>query len=139
MQQRRSTFQKLHVFVFIIHISACRDYMGMENGDIPNENVQASSKISPNEAWKARLNGLSYWLASLRHPYPWIQADIGYQTYITSVVTQGMNSAYSTKLKISTFYNSINDDEIFISDESSHVKVSLIHELNFGLCIKGCI
>ena len=103
----------------------------MANGDIPNENIQTSSKriqrTSNDNLYgfpsQARLNGSSTWTGINSTAQPWIQADIGYQTYISGVVTQGDGGVggnngdhrdWVTSIKVSTFYMSINDTEVFM-------------------------
>ena len=106
------------------HALVCRSYMGMENGDIPNQNIQASSIFSPYyPAWNARLNGPLGWISPAREVNPWIQADIGYQTWVTGVVTQGYDLGYVTSLKISTFSLSTNDTEDVFEDEHGNEMV----------------
>ena len=59
----------------------------MENGNIPNENIKTSHV--GRDPWEARLNGPKFWACSGDIVAPWIQADIGYQTYVSGVITQG--------------------------------------------------
>ena len=103
--------------------------MGMENGDIPDENIQASSEYSSYNmhAYKARLNAATAWAAN--NDIPWIQADIGYQTYISGVITQGDNGYggfddWVTSFKVSTFFTSNEDAEVFVADENGSALVS---------------
>ena len=104
----------------------------MENGDIPNENIQASGELDDFPASDGRLNGPSNWSWHGDRPPPWIQADIGYQTHISGVITQGdggrsNNPIYIdwlTSLKISTFEMSSYDVEVFVTDEDGIVKVN---------------
>ena len=109
----------------------------MENGDIPNVNIQASSYYETRDPWKGRLNGLSFWSCAGHFIAPWIQADIGYQTYVSGVITQGDGGDmytngrdgttvdWVTSLKVSTFSMSNSDQEVFVTDEESNIKVSL--------------
>ena len=100
----------------------------MKNGDIPNENIKASSFEYIYYSYKARLNGPSTWGADYSAVKPWVQADIGYQTYISGVITQGDGGAGSidwvTAIKISTFAMTTNDPETFVADENGQVIVS---------------
>ena len=97
----------------------------MENGDIPDENIQASSEHSNYPACNARLNGIFPWIGYYEDE-PWIQADIGYQTYMSGIVIQGGGyTDWVTSFKVSTFFMSINDSEIFVTDENGSVMVSL--------------
>ena len=104
----------------------------MENGDIVDENIMASSEFSPPKAfkpWKARLNGDFKWMASSSDSQPWIQADIGYQTHVSGVVTQGEgdhvgDSDWIKSIKVSTFYMTTSDEEIFVKDLGGEIKVN---------------
>jgi len=99
--------------------------LGMENGDIPNENIQASSIYDSNyAAWNARINGLSPWVAG-NEDNAWIQADIGYQTFVSGVVTQGGGRIHRwvTSMKVSTFATSTEDTEVFVTNELGDVMV----------------
>ena len=112
--------------------TVCNDSLGMKNGDIPDVNITASSEfILPKNsmdgegngyAREARLNRRSCWRAKLSSTKkPWIQADIGYQTNVSGVVTQGDGGIgpedWVKTLKVSTFFKSTNDTEIFVKDD----------------------
>ena len=118
--------------------------MGMMNEDIPNENIQASSELSSNYvAGNARLNGQSFWATDREYINPWIQADIGYQTWVSGIITQGGGPSYVTFLKISTFSISISDAEVFIDDGIENVMVNIQPRVPFAylwdsnFCIKN--
>ena len=103
----------------------------MENGDIPDGNIQASSLFDSNyPAHDGRLNANRYWAAQGSTHQPWIQADIGYQTYVSGVATQGYPTSWVTSIKVSTFYMTNADDEIFVSEDGAVAKVN-----NFLHCI----
>ena len=59
---------------------------------------------------------------------PWVQADIGYQTYVSGVVTQGDGGDggddWISSIKVSTFLMSTNDEEVFVKDGQGEVIVS---------------
>ena len=99
----------------------------MESGDIPDENIKASSVYSPAfSASNARLNkDYKSWYAATADSQPWIQADIGYQTKVSGIITQGHFVSYPTTFKVSTFLSSINDDEVFVKTTSGKVKVNI--------------
>ena len=64
-----------------LHV-VCQDRLGMENGDIPDSNIQASHEnkdVTDRNAEHGRLNGSSLWAAFSQDDalQPWIQADIG--------------------------------------------------------------
>ena len=95
----------------------------MKDGSIPNANIQASSENEGYEARNARLDGDRAWRAHGSATAPWIEADIGYLTFVSSIVTQRYkyNSNRVTKLKVSTKLSS--DDVtggIFIKDHEGN-------------------
>ena len=104
----------------------------MENRDILNDNIQAASTIDPiyHPAWYARLNGDSCWSGT--GTTAWIQADIGYQTYVSGVVTQGDGAVgephWVTSIKVSTFPVSSEDKdtEVFVKDGDGNHIVSIL-------------
>ena len=98
----------------------------MENGDIPNGNIKASSVYSIYDPWKGRLNGESSWIAPQDGLFHWIQADVGYQTYVSGVVTQGWTGTpyWVTSMKVSTFAMSADEIEVFVTDEDGNEKVN---------------
>ena len=109
----------------LISFAVCRDYLGMENGDIQDENIQASSTYSAAfAAWKGRLNGPTSWYDVSSDIFSWIQADIGYQTSVSGVVTQGSGGHdgdyWVTEIKVSTFQTSLDDEEVFIADDNGN-------------------
>ena len=90
----------------------------MKNGNIPEENIQASASRASEPA-QARLDGASSWAAPNSEIPPWIQANIGYQTYVSGVVTQGKSGiqTWVTSIKVSTFLLTTSDQEVFVTDE----------------------
>ena len=110
----------------------------MENDDILNANIQASQMEIWNgetcHAHQARLNSMTFtwFLEGSGGSMPWIQADIGYQTCVTGVITQGDGGAslnnnpdWFTKLKVSTFLGTTDESaEVFI-EENGTPKVSI--------------
>ncbi|XP_072017077.1 uncharacterized protein [Amphiura filiformis] len=103
--------------------TVCMDYLGMENGTIPDGNIQASSEYDSSnyDATKGRLNGPSSWYpVTDQQDTIWIQADIGYLTYVTAVITQGSGDSYKswvTSFKVSTF-ETTSAIEGFVEDEN---------------------
>ena len=105
--------------------------MGMENGDIPDASIQASSEYSSlnMHAYNARLNAATGGWAA-KNDIPWIQADMGYQTYLSGVITQGDGGHggfddWVTSFKVSTFVMSNNDPEVFVTDTNGSELVGL--------------
>ena len=96
----------------------------MENGDIPDGNIGASAQFSGDPAYEGRLNAHSYWGVPYSAHQPWIQVDIGYQTYVSGVATQGHGSMWVASFKVSTFYMTIANDETFVSEDGVVAKVN---------------
>ena len=107
----------------------CTDKLGLENGDIPDANLEASDSSSNSYGpHQARLNGQYSWGVSRSISNPWIQVNIGYSANVTGLLTQGhpWNSNWEnwiTKLKVSTFTAANDDQEVFIEDENGVDKV----------------
>ncbi|XP_072017305.1 neuropilin-1a-like [Amphiura filiformis] len=105
----------------------CIDDLGMENGGIPDANIQASSEWSSGwAATKGRLNDPSSWYAAESQIGPiWIQADIGYQTYVSGVKTQGDEDTtvyyadWVTSFNVSTFVTT-GANEVFVTDQNGN-------------------
>ena len=112
---------------------------GIENGDIPDENIQASDfrEDITGWPWKGRLNRKGVWAVDDSVQQPWIEADIGYQTYVSGVITQGDGNTtdgtpdWVTTFKVSTFEMSTGDEEVFVEDGSGKVKVSALTPHNW--------
>ena len=110
-------------------ISACRDKLGVENGDIPDANFAASDwHTGPyNDFYphRARLNGSLCWAVN-QGTSPWVQVDIGYTTSLSGLLSQGYKGKQTdfwiTKIKVSTFSAS-GDEEVFIKDENGDDQV----------------
>ena len=111
----------------------CFDQLGIENGDIPDERISASSYRSRNGldfvAALGRLNGDSFWSTFNSDVEPWIQADIGYETYLSGVITQGCGAdfpCYITSFKASTSNETHSDMEFVHDPNTGQPKVFLI-------------
>ena len=128
----------LHVEFFNVSVCifrtflVCYDYLGLESGEIPEVNIKASDEYRSHPATQARLNGQAFWSASSSVEDPWIQADIGYQTYVSGVVTQdgrwiwNGNWTWERSIKVSTFSVSNDDTEVFVKDKYGEDIVSPI-------------
>ena len=117
----------MFVCLFVCCLLACTDYLGVENGDIPDANFNASRGFP----FRARLNGPTVWWVNGTTSSPWIQVDIGYSTNITGLLTQSMKykqDTWITKLKVSTF-TTTSDQEVFISDGNGKEKVNITDHL----------
>ena len=119
--------------VISVCFSACTDALGVENGDIPDENFKASVWVGGHggiySAHNARLNGGTTWAASSSNLCPWIQVDIGDATSVSGLLTQGDGGEsivrsydWITELKVSTFLTT-DDSEVFIVDENGDIEV----------------
>ena len=111
--------------------TVCSDHLGIESSNIiPDENIQASGSFGNLHAWEERLNGAKFWAEKGNKVAPWIQADIGYQTSVSGVITQGDGKQvdktpdWVTTLKVSTFKISTDDEEVFVKNVNGTVKVS---------------
>lgn len=71
----------------------------MENGQIANESITASSHHFKYPAWKARLNSEieKAWYAVTRDRHPWIQVDLEKPTWLKAVATQGKMFSFYVK------------------------------------------
>ncbi|XP_072041784.1 uncharacterized protein [Amphiura filiformis] len=104
-------------------IPVCIDYLGLEKSDIPDANILASSEYSDSHGAKAgRLNGQLFWLPDWYQTQTgpiWIQADIGYLTYVLGLITQGNGDTsypdWVTSFTVSTFLTGAN--EVFVEDQ----------------------
>ena len=104
--------------------------MGIANGDIPDSNIQASHGSS-----KGRLNGSPF--HSIVTGKPWVEADIGYRTCVSGVVTQGDGHSgtaadWVTLFLVSTSQCS-NTTQVFVK-ENGQAKVSWIRFSCFFCC-----
>ena len=63
--------------------------LGMENGDIPNENIEGSSSLNGYEPWKGRLNGKSCWRPTQNTPNEYITVKFASKKTVIAIATQG--------------------------------------------------
>jgi len=69
--------------------------LGMENNVLPNSAITASSTWgSAHEPWRARLNNVpnghtGSWSAATNQVGEWLQIDLGRETMVTKIATQG--------------------------------------------------
>ncbi|XP_033761396.1 mucin-5AC-like [Pecten maximus] len=70
--------------------TACKEQMGMQNHQIRDDMITASSSRDANSApYKARLGGPSAWTAAIDNKAQFIQVDFLQSSLITGVTTQG--------------------------------------------------
>ena len=61
--------------------------LGMESGDINNDQITSSAFLTGFQPWKGRLNNHGNWKAP--SGYDWIQIDLLHSTVVTGIITQG--------------------------------------------------
>ena len=95
----------------------CYEELGMESGDIQDENIEASSWELDGQPYDASINTLDAnrkWSANGIIYELWIQADIQYHTYVSGVLTQGEGGDWITSYTVSTFIENV---ETFVKNE----------------------
>ncbi|XP_035677232.1 uncharacterized protein LOC118416254 [Branchiostoma floridae] len=70
--------------------SSCLLPLGMENGDIEDSQISASTEKTGYEAYKGRLNGPRAWQADVANTNQWLQVNFNNRTIITGIQTQGL-------------------------------------------------
>ncbi|CAL8384873.1 unnamed protein product [Gadus morhua 'NCC'] len=80
----------------------CLRGLGVEDGNISDSQLRASSSWGPSTPDKGRLHGSTCWRPSISDSASWIQADLGQVRKVTGVVIQGCpdNDHWVTKFKI---------------------------------------
>ena len=114
-----------NTFFLSVCVGNVKQYLGMENGDIPDANIMVSHGNQ-----KGRLHSAHEFEITPSVTNPFIQVDIGYQTYVSGVVTQGDGDSgtagdWVTSFWVSTFQNSTASTQVFIKENGEN-KVSLI-------------
>ncbi|XP_072037163.1 lactadherin-like [Amphiura filiformis] len=103
----------------------------MESGEIRDGAIEASDSFLLFPAANARLNGDGAWAAHDFYGIPpftdpttqWIQANIGYETNVSAVITQGDGGAgiladgWVRSFKVSTFL-SADGNEMFVMNQT---------------------
>uniref|UniRef100_A0A3B5MT41 Neuropilin n=1 Tax=Xiphophorus couchianus TaxID=32473 RepID=A0A3B5MT41_9TELE len=78
---------------------ACMEPLGMESGEIPSDLIRASSQYNSN--WSPERSRLNYqengWTPSDDTIREWIQVDLGFLRYVSSIGTQGAISIETKK------------------------------------------
>ena len=83
--------------------TVCKAAMGMENKQIRNEMITASSYRDSNSSpEKARLNTPGFWMPSADSKLEYLQIDFLQQAFLTGITTQGRADApsYVTSYKV---------------------------------------
>ncbi|XP_055010163.1 macrophage mannose receptor 1 [Boleophthalmus pectinirostris] len=80
----------------------CLHGLGVEDGNITNAQLSASTSLGLNTPDKARLNGNSCWMPSGVPSSSWIQVNLGQTKKVTGIVIQGcpQNDYWVTKFKV---------------------------------------
>ncbi|XP_078346807.1 uncharacterized protein LOC144632077 [Oculina patagonica] len=74
----------------IPQIPGCRTPLGMENGQISNESLTATSQLNPiSGPENARLNFNRAWSPEQFDHHQWLQVNFGAETRVTGISTQG--------------------------------------------------
>jgi len=107
-------------------ISACIDPLGMENREITNAQITASSKFNAAHGTSnARLNfragggKTGAWSARTNDVSQWLQVDLGKKTEVTGIKTQGRQDADQWVTSYTITYS--NDGHTFTSYRSNKV------------------
>ena len=92
------------MFIFIFIFSECSFQLGLENGTILDEQINASSAIEGFEAKFVRLNlPNKYWFPVFDSSKEWIQIDLRDNFTVTGLVVQGPGESrnnWVTKCKV---------------------------------------
>ncbi|XP_076014518.1 uncharacterized protein LOC143007034 [Genypterus blacodes] len=87
----------------------CLHGLGVEDGNITDSQLSASSSLGSFTPSKARLKGNSCWMPSTSATSQWIQVNLGQARKVTGIVIQGcpQNDHWVTKFKIQHSMNGI--------------------------------
>ncbi|XP_038073096.1 retinoschisin-like [Patiria miniata] len=103
---------------------ACADPLGMENGDIPTDNLFVSDAGPPDyDKWKARLNYPAAWCARPVDTNQWIRVDLGKSTTVTGLITQGRSYSDVWTKTYKVKYSSDNAAWAYVTDKTGNPKV----------------
>uniref|UniRef100_A0A096M1I3 Neuropilin 1 n=1 Tax=Poecilia formosa TaxID=48698 RepID=A0A096M1I3_POEFO len=109
---------------------ACMEPLGMESGEIPSDLIRASSQYNSN--WSPERSRLNYqengWTPSDDTIKEWIQVDLGFLRYVTSIGTQGAISIETQKHYFVRSYKvdlSTNGEDWITVKEGSKQKIFL--------------
>ncbi|KAM8828848.1 secretory phospholipase A2 receptor isoform 3-T3 [Spinachia spinachia] len=88
--------------VYSCEQKVCLHGLGVEDGNVTDTQLSASSSIGGNDPTKARLNGNSCWRPSGSPTSSWIQVNLGQTRKVTGIVVQGcpQNDFWLTEFKI---------------------------------------
>ena len=112
-------------------VTSCKHPLGMESGLIPNSAITASTKWSGAygpENGRLNFQGASGryggWFARTQDLNQWIQVNLGTETQVTGIATQG----YYSKLRyIKSYTLEYSHDGIYFQpyQQDSHIKVNV--------------
>ncbi|XP_030837360.1 lactadherin-like [Strongylocentrotus purpuratus] len=109
--------------------------LGVEDGRIPDSSLTSSSIASSgHEAYRGRLNGVSVprgsggwisagaWVAALYDNNKWLKVDLGEDTLVTGVITQGRTGTNQRVTSFQISYSRDNSNWTFALDEQCGVR-----------------
>ncbi|KAK2888177.1 uncharacterized protein [Channa argus] len=96
------TVSKYLEITYTCEQKVCLHGLGVEDGNVTDSQLSASSHIGAFTPDKARLNGALCWMPSGTPSSSWIQADLGQKRKVTGIVIQGCpgNDHWLTKFKL---------------------------------------
>ncbi|XP_058244161.1 neuropilin-1a isoform X3 [Hemibagrus wyckioides] len=108
----------------------CMEPLGVESGEIPSEQIEASSEYNPNwSAQRSRLNNFENgWTPLEDSNKEWIQVDLGFLRFVSAIGTQGAISQETNKKYYVKSYKvdvSSNGEDWITLKEGSKQKVFL--------------
>ncbi|XP_030837357.1 lactadherin-like [Strongylocentrotus purpuratus] len=111
--------------------------LGVEDGRIPDSSLTSSSITSSgHEAYRGRLNGVSVprgsggwvsagaWVAALYDNNKWLKVDLGEDTLVTGVITQGRTGTNQRVTSFQISYSRDNTNWTFALEEQCGVRKS---------------
>ena len=117
---------------------ACIHGLGLENRDIEDSSLTASSERYRYKAVHGRLYHYGSWVASENNVYQWFQVDFRNWTKVTGVAIQGSGSKYWRASWVTKFKLAYSYDGVFFSDykeDGDNAKVLLLFSLRTSLSI----
>ncbi|TSK16050.1 Neuropilin-1a [Bagarius yarrelli] len=108
----------------------CLEPLGIESGDIPSQQIEASSEYNPSwSAQRSRLNNFENgWTPIEDSNKEWIQVDLGFLRFVSAIGTQGAISQETNKKYYVKSYKvdvSSNGEDWITLKEGSKQKVFL--------------
>ena len=99
--------------------------LGMESGDIKDDQITASSFYGGRKPWRGRLYNGNFWAIAYSNPTdPWIQVDLLRSTVVTGIITQGAAGIEQWVKYLQIQYGDSEDKFMYIL-ENNQTKVSI--------------